>query len=216
MAINMEWGGFGSGKDVHAFSLLPFHSVDHELDAASPNPSKQRFEKMISGMYLGEITRRLFVGLSARGALFHSSSSLRSPAPAFNTPGSFTTAHMSDIAEDTSSDLARVGAVLESSLGLSDVSLEYRKIAQELCALVARRAAYLAAAGVAAVLTQIHSAAGSITPGIGSPTPGVAIDGSVYKKYPGFSAWMREALNKLGISCDLTHAEDGSGIVRTT
>jgi hypothetical protein len=46
MVINMEWGGFGSGG---AFSLLPAHDVDHQLDAKTPNEGKQRYEKMIAG-----------------------------------------------------------------------------------------------------------------------------------------------------------------------
>uniref|UniRef100_A0A7N0THD5 Phosphotransferase n=1 Tax=Kalanchoe fedtschenkoi TaxID=63787 RepID=A0A7N0THD5_KALFE len=54
MVINMEWGNFWS-------SHLPRTSYDIELDAESPNPNDQGFEKMISGMYLGDIVRRVIL-----------------------------------------------------------------------------------------------------------------------------------------------------------
>jgi len=45
--VNVESGGFGK---------LPVTEIDRELDAASINPGKQIFEKMISGAYLGSLT----------------------------------------------------------------------------------------------------------------------------------------------------------------
>ncbi|RZC00861.1 Hexokinase-1 [Glycine soja] len=53
MAINMEWGNFRS-------SHLPLTEYDCALDAESLNPSDQIFEKMTSGLYLGEIVRIVF------------------------------------------------------------------------------------------------------------------------------------------------------------
>ncbi len=45
--INVESGGFDK---------LPSTEIDRELDAASGNPGRQIFEKMISGTYLGPLT----------------------------------------------------------------------------------------------------------------------------------------------------------------
>jgi hexokinase len=45
--INVESGGFDK---------LPTADIDRELDAATNNPGKQIFEKMISGTYLGPLT----------------------------------------------------------------------------------------------------------------------------------------------------------------
>ncbi len=45
--INVESGGFDK---------LPLADIDRELDAATNNPGKQIFEKMISGTYLGPLT----------------------------------------------------------------------------------------------------------------------------------------------------------------
>jgi len=67
MVVNMEWGGFGSGADR---TLLPFTAADDALDAHSINPGRQRYEKMLSGMYLGELVRLLLLELLAAGGLF--------------------------------------------------------------------------------------------------------------------------------------------------
>lgn len=52
MIINIEWGAFDNEKVV-----LPFSEYDEQLDRATENPGKQLFEKMISGLYLGEVAR---------------------------------------------------------------------------------------------------------------------------------------------------------------
>ena len=52
MIVNIEWGAFDNEKIV-----LPCTEYDLTLDRATENPGTQIFEKMISGMYLGEIAR---------------------------------------------------------------------------------------------------------------------------------------------------------------
>ena len=47
MVINTEWGGYMS-------PLLPMTADDHATDEAGPNPGKCYFEKLISGLYMGE------------------------------------------------------------------------------------------------------------------------------------------------------------------
>ncbi|KAL0437191.1 UNVERIFIED_CONTAM: Hexokinase-3 [Sesamum radiatum] len=73
MVVNMEWGNFWS-------SHLPRTSYDNDLDADSPNPNDQGFEKMISGMYLGDIVRRVILEMSQESDVFGPvSSKLRVP-----------------------------------------------------------------------------------------------------------------------------------------
>lgn len=79
MVINMEWGSFGSGADK---TMLPFTAADDELDAHSTHPGKQRYEKMISGLYLGELVRLLLRTLMSNGAVFVTDSSSGSGAAA--------------------------------------------------------------------------------------------------------------------------------------
>ncbi|KAH0902681.1 hypothetical protein HID58_042184 [Brassica napus] len=50
LVVNMEWGNFWS-------SHLPRTSYDIDLDAESSNRNDMGFEKMIAGMYLGDIVR---------------------------------------------------------------------------------------------------------------------------------------------------------------
>ncbi|TFY67589.1 hypothetical protein EVG20_g3881 [Dentipellis fragilis] len=58
MIVNTEWGGFNNSRTV-----LPTTPFDNKLDRESINPRKQAYEKFISGMYLGEITRNILVAL---------------------------------------------------------------------------------------------------------------------------------------------------------
>ncbi|KAD5508482.1 hypothetical protein E3N88_16185 [Mikania micrantha] len=68
VVINMEWGNFWS-------SHLPRTSYDIELDSESQNPNDQGFEKMISGLYLGDIVRRVICRLCIESDIFGSLSS---------------------------------------------------------------------------------------------------------------------------------------------
>lgn len=58
MAINCEWGAFDNEHKV-----LPRTEFDKIIDRDSPRPGQQAFEKMIAGLYLGEIFRLVLVDL---------------------------------------------------------------------------------------------------------------------------------------------------------
>ncbi|KAL7675386.1 hypothetical protein ACOME3_001647 [Neoechinorhynchus agilis] len=69
MIINCEWGAYGDSDKN--YNLERFTTVyDREVDEASINPGFQKFEKMISGMYLGEIVRIILVDLVENNLLF--------------------------------------------------------------------------------------------------------------------------------------------------
>lgn len=64
--INTEWGAFGDNgalDDVRS-------QYDVDVDEHSINPGKQLFEKMISGMYMGELARLAIVRFAKEGLLF--------------------------------------------------------------------------------------------------------------------------------------------------
>ncbi|KAK4343410.1 hypothetical protein RND71_036504 [Anisodus tanguticus] len=63
MVINMEWGNFRS-------SHLPVTEYDQSLDVESLNPGEQIYEKLISGMYLGDILRRVLCRMAEEASLF--------------------------------------------------------------------------------------------------------------------------------------------------
>ncbi|KAL5142484.1 Hexokinase-2, chloroplastic [Glycine soja] len=63
MIISTDWGAFSNG--------LPLTKINREMDVATINlGDEQIFEKTISGMYLGEIVRRVLLEMVEEGCLF--------------------------------------------------------------------------------------------------------------------------------------------------
>ncbi len=60
MLINTESGGLDG---------LPGGAYDRALDAASRDPGRHTYEKMVSGAYLGEVLRRTLAGAAGEGLL---------------------------------------------------------------------------------------------------------------------------------------------------
>lgn len=58
MVINIEWGAFDNEHLV-----LPRTPYDDIIDRDSPRPGQQAFEKMIAGLYMGEIFRQVLMDL---------------------------------------------------------------------------------------------------------------------------------------------------------
>jgi hexokinase len=58
MGINCEWGAFDN-----AHKVLPRTPYDIIIDKDSPRPGQQTFEKMVAGLYLGEIFRLVLLDL---------------------------------------------------------------------------------------------------------------------------------------------------------
>ncbi|KAI9104703.1 hexokinase-domain-containing protein [Phlyctochytrium arcticum] len=196
MIVNTEWGAYDEA------SVLPITSYDLALDRSSSNPRKQIFEKLISGMYLGEIVRYVLLELVSTGELFRGHTS-----KVLQTPYAFETAYMSRIERDHTLELSDTKAVLEDMVGLpsSTTTVEDRRIVKHVCELVGIRAARLSAAGVAAIVTKMNRWDACT----------VAIDGTLFERYPHFQNRMRDALRELlGIMAEnivLEQARDGSG-----
>ncbi|KAK8403190.1 hypothetical protein O3P69_000998 [Scylla paramamosain] len=64
--INTEWGAFGDNGCLDFVRT----EYDNTIDRESINPGRQLYEKMISGMYMGEIARQVLVRLVSDGLLF--------------------------------------------------------------------------------------------------------------------------------------------------
>lgn len=195
MIINIEWGAFDNERVV-----LPITHYDTQLDRATENHGKQQFEKMISGLYLGEIARLVILDFAHTGELFSGKAS-----PSFNQPYAFETSYMSRIERDHSQDLSDTRALLED-LFEQQSSIEDRQLLKTVCELIGIRAARLSAAAIAGVLSKMNALNGVA----------VAVDGSVFEHYPHFKNRMHDALRELfGISADnisLALARDGSGV----
>ncbi|KAK9072813.1 hypothetical protein SSX86_009248 [Deinandra increscens subsp. villosa] len=212
VVINMEWGNFWS-------SHLPRTSYDIDLDAESQNPNEQGFEKMISGMYLGDIVRRVIFRLSLESDIFGALSSKLSTRFNLSTP------LMAAMHEDDSPDLKEVAKILEETLDIHDVPLKVRKIMVRICDVVTRRAARLVAAGIVGILKKTgRDGTGGITSGrVKGVKSGkmrrtvVAVEGGLYTSYTIFREYLNEAVaeilgEEIAPYVILKMMEDGSGI----
>lgn len=198
MVINMECGAFDCERRV-----LPMSVYDNKMDRESINVHQQLYEKMVAGMYLGEITRNAILDLVDQQFLFAGESSKD-----LNKNWSFETAYMSTIEVDETDDLSDTGHILESVLSIPSTTLADRQIVKKLCNAVGIRAARLASCHIAGVLTH--------TGKVGQECI-VAIDGSLFEFYPNFEKNMGEALAavlgeqaRTKVKFDL--ARDGSGL----
>ncbi|XP_033014996.1 hexokinase-2 isoform X1 [Lacerta agilis] len=196
MCINMEWGAFGDNGCLDDFRT----EFDAAVDENSLNPGKQRYEKMISGMYLGEIVRNILIDFTKRGLLFRGRISER-----LKTRGIFETKFLSQIESDRLA-LLQVRSILQH-LGLES-TCDDSIIVKEVCTVIARRAAQLCGAGMAAVVDKIRE-----NRGLDSLKVTVGVDGTLYKLHPHFSNVMRETVKQLSPKCEVTflQSEDGSG-----
>ncbi|XP_005264337.1 hexokinase-2 isoform X1 [Homo sapiens] len=196
MCVNMEWGAFGDNGCLDDFRT----EFDVAVDELSLNPGKQRFEKMISGMYLGEIVRNILIDFTKRGLLFRGRISER-----LKTRGIFETKFLSQIESDCLA-LLQVRAILQH-LGLES-TCDDSIIVKEVCTVVARRAAQLCGAGMAAVVDRIRE-----NRGLDALKVTVGVDGTLYKLHPHFAKVMHETVKDLAPKCDVSflQSEDGSG-----
>ncbi|KAK7319943.1 hypothetical protein RJT34_04672 [Clitoria ternatea] len=202
MVINMEWGNFRS-------SHLPLTEYDQALDAESLNPGDQIFEKLISGMYLGEIVRRVLLKMAEEADFFGDTI-----PPKLRIPFILRTPDMSAMHHDTTSDLKVVGNKLRDTLEISSTSLKMRKIVVELCDIVATRGARLAAGGILGILKKIGR--DSVKAGEKQKSV-IALDGGLFEHYTKFRVSLESTLKELlgdeaAETIVIEHANDGSGI----
>ncbi|EER04606.1 Hexokinase-7, putative [Perkinsus marinus ATCC 50983] len=195
LVVNTEWGGYNF-KEVP--SVL--NCYDEAVDKASPNMGKQYFEKTISGMYLGELTR-----LATRDVLKGYS------------------AHLPDFLNESGLDTKYVCAALEGeNLGCDDevIMTVFRGIGEA----VLERSARLCASALSAVAQKcdimdnekrhmrevciVHGMPRSLT---------IGVDGSLYQKGYRYPQRLDDAfamiIGKSAASLVHTvHSSDGSGV----
>ncbi|TFK74465.1 hypothetical protein BDN72DRAFT_789300 [Pluteus cervinus] len=219
MLINTEWGAFNNSR-----SHLPSTPYDMALDRLSINVRYQAFEKFISGMYLGEITRLLLISLidaTPKPLVFGGKST-----PVLNNQWALDTSVMSDVEEAwadggennvppfasfesgilTPHVRERLNAVREvvvKQFGFdgADVSLRDAAIVRWASLLVTRRAGLLSGVAIAAVLLQTGRANFPEPDGTHKPVKAerisVGVDGSLIEHYPNFERTLRESLRIL-------------------
>jgi len=193
--INTEWGAFGDNGSLDFVRT----KYDKDIDDACLRPGKQVFEKMISGMYMGEIARQALVTLIHDGIILGGEFTNE-----ISTRERFYTKYVSEIESD--------GGLLNkftntknvfAELGYDNITDDDCRVIHFVCSLVSTRAAYLASAGIAALINRIDE-----------PKITVAVDGSLYRFHPRFKDLMIEKIKQLvnpGIEFELMLSTDGSG-----
>jgi len=192
--INIEFGNFNRS--------LPETDIDKQVDADLSNKAdvgRQRFEKMVSGKYLGEISRRFVCSIMAdklKGTKAELIDSLKSE-------------HASKIVQDESQNLEITCLTLFEQWGVTFSLNELRAI-QEICRLVFDRSASLAAMSIVAVALKADR--------IGRNAEGmtVAIDGSLYTQNPWYQHRLKQHIVDIvgredAQKVHLQIADDGSG-----
>uniref|UniRef100_A0A4W3GZH2 hexokinase n=1 Tax=Callorhinchus milii TaxID=7868 RepID=A0A4W3GZH2_CALMI len=196
MCINMEWGAFGDNGCLE--DLIT--SFDKNVDSQSLNTGLQTYEKMISGMYLGEITRNILIELTEKRILFRGKVSER-----LKTRDIFTTTFLTQIESD-SLQLLEVRSILQD-LGLES-TCDDSIIVKEVCQTISKRAANLCGVGIAAIVEKIRE-----NRGLEELTVTVGVDGTLYKLHPHFSKIVEDTVKMLAPKCVVNHLQshDGSG-----
>jgi len=191
MIVNIEWGNF---------DRLLFNEYDDALDSSTHNPGQQRMEKMISGMYLGEIAGLVIDDMVRRKLVF------RGHRRRFSN-GRLKTSSMSAAEADDTPSLSKTGAMLRK-MGVQKSTLAERAAVKRVCEIVSRRAADISAAAISSVVTWMD-------PHL-SRKHTVAVDGALFERHPGFHRRTLRALDDIHGSkarmIRLSNARDGSGI----
>ncbi|KAG6056726.1 hypothetical protein E4U17_002003 [Claviceps sp. LM77 group G4] len=202
MAINCEWGAFDNEHKV-----LPRTEFDKVIDRDSPRPGQQAFEKMIAGLYLGEIFRLVLVDLHENGNHIFANQDISPLRKAYSLDSSF----LSAIEEDPYENLQETHDLFVSRLNIVTTRPECELI-RRLAELIGTRAARLSACGVAAICKKKNY-----------ESCHVGADGSVFNKYPHFKArgaqalreildWPAKSNPKEEDPVEILAAEDGSGV----
>lgn len=185
MIVNMEAANFDWE--------LPYTEYDNILDAASNKPGGARLEKMVSGVYLGELVRIVLGNLASQGLLFKGNQNYKSVL-----------SEIYGLPSKVVSEFIQNQDYIKTMFSCSN---EDAKAISVISALVAKRGARLVAGTY--IGTVLH-----IDPDLNHKHM-VAVDGSIYEKMPGFKEELRKALDQaLDSKADkiiVQLVKDGSG-----
>ncbi|XP_077634648.1 hexokinase HKDC1 isoform X6 [Crocuta crocuta] len=194
MCINTEWGAFGDDGALEDIRT----EFDRELDLGSLNPGKQLFEKMISGLYLGELVRIILLKMAKVGLLFGGKKS-----SALHTKGKIETRHVAAM-EKYKEGLANTREIL-TDLGLEPSEADCLAV-QQVCTIVSFRSANLCAAALAAILTRLRENKKLVR-----LRTTVGVDGTLYKIHPQYPKRLHKVVRRLVPNCDVRFLLSESG-----
>ncbi|CAO3580960.1 unnamed protein product [Absidia cylindrospora] len=180
MLLNTEIDIFGTE------AYLPLTDFDLAMDKSHNQPKFQLYEKMMSGAYLGELTRLVAMDFIKNDALFHGQ-----VPEGFDEPWSFPTMYMSALERDVT--VSRQTS-LEKILGKYNFeqtpSLQDIAILTRICRIVSTRSALLCSCAIAALIEQ----QGLVTKSNADIV--VGMNGSTYEFYPFMEERLHRALRE--------------------
>lgn len=166
MIINLEAANF----DIN----LPYTKYDNALDKESQAPGKARLEKMVAGVYLGELLRLMIVDLTKEQVLFRKAGNIG----VIKDPYKLEAQEISKfiLGFDYTKDF------------FSCTNFDVNSI-QKLCVAIVKRAARLIAGTY--IGTILH-----IDPNL-DENQSIAIDGSIFEKMPHFKEELSKGIEKV-------------------
>lgn len=189
--LDCEWGAMGDNGCLEDIRT----DFDRDIDGRTFNHGKQFYEKMIAGMYLGEILRLAMIQLANQNVLFGG------VVPAvLEKEWKFKTKNITFIENDTSADLSITRQILEGfDLNPTPADLQ---IVHTLSRAIWTRASKLVSAGISQIAKRINK-----------PSIMVAVDGSLYQHFQQFRETMMSEIRELvpQYKVNFVLAEDGSG-----
>lgn len=195
--INTEYGAFDND-----FEVLPATPFDRQINGESLRPGSQVYEKMVAGLYIGEMLRLVLLSMHEQGKLFRGQdiSHLR-------MKHALDASFLNICESDRTENLEVMRQEFAHTLTL-DPPLDELKVCRYLIGLISTRAARLYACGIAAIHKKNDLRASH-----------VGVDGSVFNKYKGFKEramqGLREIFDWTSEEQDLIvlrAAEDGSSL----
>ncbi|KAG1445585.1 hypothetical protein G6F56_009860 [Rhizopus delemar] len=188
--INTEWCNFGAKH-------LPISEFDLLVDSQSNNPGIHYFEKMTTGMYLGEIVRQVILHLMEQKVLSFEINmdpeEEEEEGCLLSVPYQFDTSYMY-VCEVDEGDLEDTKVILEEMCRVGETTLRDRKIVKRVCEWVGHRAALLLGAGITSVVKYTAERGAGLDKDKGLA---IAISGDIYKDYPLFHPRVCEAIKNL-------------------
>ena len=173
--INTEFGAFDNERKV-----LPLAPFDHQIDRQSARPGTQIYEKMVAGLYMGEMLRLILLTMHEEGKMFKGQDVTQ-----LRTENALEASFLSVAEVDISDGLTDMKAEFAEKLGLQ-TTLDELKTCRYLIGLLATRAARLYSCGIAAIckkknIRQCH----------------VGVDGAVFNKYSMFKGRASQGLREI-------------------
>eukprot|EP00796_Vickermania_ingenoplastis_P012436 gene12436-biopygen9141 len=193
-AIDVNAGPFDFGGKL----VLPVTGFDLEMDASVTTTRGICLEKLVSGMYLGEIARQVLLKLAQIGCL------PADLATGLSKPWGFETRYMGMVCADQIPGLQFTRNLVKQVTGVDLQDAEDLHLFREVCRMVRNRSAQLSSVVTSAPILKNH------TQGLAS----VAVDGSVYEKTPSFQRLYQESITRLlgkESNVRVSLQKDGSG-----